>query len=89
VLDGATEAHWKALMGCIKYVLDTRMYALRMFHLEGFSDSDYVGDCETRFSGHGYIVSICGAPISWNSKSSKIVTLSSTKAEYFAASETD
>jgi hypothetical protein len=90
------EAHWKALMRCIKYVLDTRMYALKIraklkdgiFHLEGFSDSDYAGDRETRYSVYGYIVYFCGAPISWKSKSSKSVTLSSTEAEYFAVSET-
>jgi hypothetical protein len=96
VLDGATEAHWQAMMRCIKYVLDTRMYALRlrpnlkegMFHMEGCSDSDYAGDCETRFSVFGYVINFCGAPISWKAKASKSVTLSSTEAEYFAASET-
>ena len=96
VLDGATDAHWKALIRTIKYVLDTKMYALRikpnlkkgMFHLEGFLDSDFAGDRETRFSVHGYIIYFCGAPISWKSKASKSVTLSSTEAEYFAASET-
>jgi hypothetical protein len=83
-------------MRCIKYVLDTRIYALRgrpkmkegMLHLEGFSDSDYAGDRETRFIVYGYIVYFCGAPISWKSKSSKKITLSSTEAENFTASET-
>jgi hypothetical protein len=59
-----------------------------MFHLEGFSESDYARDLETRFSVYLYSVYFCGAPISWKSKSSKSVTLSSTEAEYFAASET-
>jgi hypothetical protein len=34
------------------------------------------------------VISVFGAPISWKSKSSKNVTLSSTELEYFSASET-
>jgi hypothetical protein len=32
----ATEAHWKALMRCIKYVLDTKMWIKRCFTWKGF-----------------------------------------------------
>ncbi len=98
VLDGATEAHWKAMIRVIKYVFDTKMYALRLqpkilnedksYELEGISDSEFAGDRDKRISVFGYITYFCGAPISWKSKSSKSVTLSSTEAEYFASSET-
>ena len=95
VADGATEAHWKALMRTIKFVLDTENYCLVLnptvrqdgFYLEGLSDSEYAGDKETRISVFGYIIYFCGAPIAWKSKSGKSVTLSSTEAEYFAISE--
>jgi hypothetical protein len=30
VLDGATDAHWKAMMRIIKYVLDTQINALKL-----------------------------------------------------------
>jgi hypothetical protein len=59
-----------------------------MFHLEGFSESDYAGDHETRFSEYGYIVYFYGTPISWKPKSIKRATLSSTESEYFTATET-
>ena len=94
VLDGATDAHWKAMMRIIKYVLDTRSYSLRLkplkgnITLRGVSDSEFAGDRETRKSVYGYITYYCGAPISWKSKSGNSVTLSSTEAEYYASSET-
>ena len=95
VADIANQAHWKALMRLIKYVLDTRKFGLKLnpklkgniFFLEGISDSDYVGDKDTRVSVFGYILYFCGAPIAWKSKSGKSVTLCSTEAEYFATSE--
>jgi hypothetical protein len=96
VLDGATTAHWKALLRAIKYVFDTKMHALKLqpictndqqLYLESYSDSEFAGDRETRASVYGYITFFCGAPISWKSKSNKSVTLSSTEAEYYAASE--
>ena len=95
VADGANNAHWKALLRAIKYTLDTQFLALRIkpkkeeqsFSLEGYSDSDYAGDKDTRISVYGYIIFYNGAPISWKSKSGKSVTLSSTEAEYFAMSE--
>ena len=89
------EAHWKALMRTIKYVIDTKENGLFMtpkmgeesFYLEGISDSEYAGDRDTRISVYGYVIYFCGAPIAWKSKSGKSVTLSSTEAEYFAMSE--
>ena len=96
VLDGATNAHWKSLIRTIKFVLDTRLYALRLspftrngsLFLHGYSDSEFAGDRETRKSVYGFITFLCGAPISWKSKACHSVTLSSTEAEYYAGSET-
>jgi hypothetical protein len=96
VADGANQAHWKALMRAIKYVLITKNLALKIkpnveentpFYLEGISDSDYAGDPDTRASVYGYVIYFCGAPVAWKSKAGKSVTLSSTEAEYFALSE--
>jgi hypothetical protein len=91
VADGATQAHWNALLRTIKYVLDTENHCLKVqptlnengFCLKGVSDSEYAGDKDTRISVYGYILFFCGAPISWKSKSGKSVTLSSTEAEFF------
>jgi len=98
VLDGATEAHWKAMLRVIKYVLDTKKYDLRLcptretdkdfkYGLEAMSDSEFSGDKETRKSVYGYIIYFCNAPVSWKSKSGNSVTLSSTEAEHYAISE--
>ena len=47
VADGATEAHWKALLRVIKYVLSTENIGLKIkptlkknFYIEGISDSE-------------------------------------------------
>jgi hypothetical protein len=76
VLDGATNAHWKSLIHTIKFVLDTRLYAVKLspftrngsLFLHGYSDSEFAGDRETRKSVFGFIAFLCGAPISWSSK---------------------
>ena len=94
VLDGATQAHYKAMMRVIKYVIDTEFYGLRLqplgnqpVEIVAYSDSEYGGDRDTRVSVYGYKIYLNGALISWKSKSGKSVTLSSTEAEYFACSE--
>ena len=96
VLDGATQAHMKAMYRVIKFVFDTKNYALKLkpdtiqgrLILKGVSDSEFAGDRNIRKSVYGYIIYYCGAPISWKSKAGQSVTLSSTEAEYYAASET-
>jgi hypothetical protein len=95
VADGANEAHFKALLRTIKYVIDTEHLGLLLqpkmnedgFYLEGFSDSEYAGDPDTRISVYGYVLYLCGSPIAGKSKAGKSVTLSSTEAEYYATSE--
>ena len=59
----------------------------RSWFIQAFSDSDFVGDRETRRSVHGYFVYFCGIPIAWKSKGMRSVVLSTTEAEYIALSE--
>lgn len=94
VLDGATQAHYKAMLRVIKYVIDTEFHGLKIqphgnqpVEIVAYSDSEYGGDRDTRISVYGYKIYMNGALISWKSKSGKSVTLSSTEAEYFACSE--
>jgi hypothetical protein len=69
VLDEETETHQNAMTRYNQNGVDTRMYALRirpklkegMFHQEGFSDSDYTGERETRSSVYGCIVHFCSS----------------------------
>jgi hypothetical protein len=96
VLDGATNAHWKSLICTIKFVLDTKLYALILspftkkdgsLFLQGYSDSEFAGDRENCKSGFGFITFLCGACISWKSKAYHNVNISSAEAEYYAGSE--
>jgi hypothetical protein len=52
--------------------------------LEGYSDSDWASDKDTRRSVTGYVFTINGDPISWQSKLQPTVALSTTEAEYMA-----
>lgn len=52
----------------------------------GYSDSDYGGDVETRRSTSGFAFLIGNGTISWSSERQKSVALSTTEAEYVAAS---
>ena len=55
--------------------------------LEGFVDSDFAGDKDKRRSTSAYMFTLCGSCISWKSQLQSIVALSSTEAEYIAATE--
>ena len=45
------------------------------------------GDVDTRNSTTGYLYTFAGAAVSWVSRLQKIVALSTTEAEYIAATE--
>lgn len=53
--------------------------------LFGFTDSDYAGDSDDRKSTSGYVFMMGTGAVSWSSKKQPIVTLSSTEAEFVAA----
>ena len=53
----------------------------------GWVDSDWAGDTDTRPSHAAYIIMMNGGPISWKSRRQDSVALSTSEAEYMAASE--
>jgi hypothetical protein len=55
--------------------------------LEGYADADWGSDTGDRRSVTGYIFTINGTPISWSSKRQATIALSSTEAEYMAATQ--
>jgi hypothetical protein len=55
--------------------------------LRGYSDSDFANDLVKRKSVMGYTFSLGLGAISWASWRQKVVMVSSTEAEYIAASE--
>ena len=56
--------------------------------LKGFTDADMAGDLDGRRSTSGFLFTFAGGVVSWQSKLQKCVALSTTKAEYIAATET-
>jgi hypothetical protein len=55
--------------------------------LHGYVDSNVEGDKDSRRSITGYVFTIGGTIVSWISKLQKVVALSTTEAEYVAATE--
>ena len=55
--------------------------------LSGWVDSDFASDIDTRKSVTGYLLSLNGGPISWKAARQGGVTLSSSEAEFVAASQ--
>ena len=56
-----------------------------MLEIHGFVDAEWVGDLDQRRSTCGYLFSLFGGAVSWMSKRESIVALSTTEAEYMAA----
>ncbi|RVW99369.1 Retrovirus-related Pol polyprotein from transposon TNT 1-94 [Vitis vinifera] len=57
--------------------------------LQGYVDVDFVGDIDSRKSTTGFVFTLGGTSISWASNLQKIVTLSTTEAEYVATTEAE
>lgn len=56
--------------------------------LVSYTDIDMAGDINSRKSTSGYLVPFAGRAVSWQSRLQKCVILSTTKAEFIAATET-
>ncbi|RVW61470.1 Retrovirus-related Pol polyprotein from transposon TNT 1-94 [Vitis vinifera] len=55
--------------------------------LQGYVDANFAGNIDSRKSTTGFVFTLGGTAISWTSNLQKIVTLSTTEAEYVAATE--
>lgn len=77
----------KRVLRYIKGTLDFGMFYGRSskLNLVEYTDSDYARDVDDRKSTSGYVFLLNGAAICWSSRKQDIVTLSSTEAEYVAA----
>jgi hypothetical protein len=96
-LGEATPAAHQEMLRVIKFVLDSPTLGLKLepkvmdgdwlWDLVVYSDSDWAGDKDNRRSVSGFIMFLCGVPIIWRSKQQRSVALSSSEAEFVAASE--
>ena len=64
-----------------------KMNGKHLMNIEGYCDSDYAGDKDSRRSITGLVIYLCGAPVCWRSKSQRGATLSTTESKYYAMSE--
>ena len=53
--------------------------------MDHFFDVDWAGDMDQRRSTSGYLFNVFGGAVSWMSKKQSVVALSTTEAEYMAA----
>ena len=86
--------HWRAVKWILRYLKGTTGMGLVFDGVStsgtlvvGFVDSDYAGDLDKRRSLTGYLFRFSGSAISWRSTLQSTVALSTTEAEYMAASE--
>jgi hypothetical protein len=91
-LEKPKERHWSAVKRIFKYLRGTsalgiRYDALGNAQLEAYSDSDFASDPDTRRSVSGIVFKYSGGAIVWASRRLQSVSLSTTEAEYVAASE--
>jgi hypothetical protein len=63
------------------------IYDNEEWDLVSYSDSHWPGDPETTISVTEFMICLLNATICWGSKGQKVVTLSSSNADYIAISE--
>ncbi|CAI0428715.1 unnamed protein product [Linum tenue] len=91
-MDKPTRQHLLAAKKILRYLKGTQKYGILYKRQEegdclfGYTDSDYAGDLDDRKSTSGYTFFLAGGAISWSSKKQPVVTLSTTEAEFVAAS---
>ena len=90
-LSNFNESRWHAVKTIFKYLIGTSNFGIMYSsggnepHLIGFSDADYARDIETRRSISGYAFFVANGVVTWSSQRQKLVTLSTTEAEYVTA----
>lgn len=92
VLENPLVKHWNMVKRVFKYLKGTLQLGILYDsnsnrELEAFSDADYAGDIATRRSTSGSVFKYCGGAIAWTSAKQRSVALSTTEAEFVAASE--
>ena len=83
--------HWEAVKWILCYLRGTSKMSLcfggEKVALKGYTDADMAGDLDTYRSTSGYVFTLAGGAVSWQSKIQKCVALSTTEAEYIAMNE--
>ena len=90
-MNNTGKENWKEVQWILRYLRGTTSHALYFGGsdtvLHGYVDADMAGDKDTRRSTTGYVFTLGGTTVSWISKLQQVVSLSTTEAEYVAATE--
>jgi hypothetical protein len=92
VLNSPTVYHWKIVKRIFKYLKGTLDIGLKYkgddhCRITAYSDADFAGETSTRRSTTGVVCKFMGAAVTWLSQRQKCVAVSTTEAEFVAASE--
>jgi hypothetical protein len=86
-----SKEHWEAVKWIFRYLRGSSKSCLSFGRskpvLEGYTDADMAGDLDGRKSTSRFLFTFAGGAVSWQPKLQKCVTLSTTEAEYIAATE--
>jgi hypothetical protein len=90
-MDNPGEDHWRAMKRLVGYInkyetVELRLMKPKDLKVYAYVDSNYATNKETRKSVMSFVLTIGGCLVSYSSKSQPSITLSSTEAEYVAAS---
>lgn len=80
--------HWDAAKHVLRYLAGSAEDGISFGGskgLQGWCDSDYAGDVDTRKSTTAFVFNLHGGAISWSSRLQPTVAASTTEAEYMAA----
>ncbi|XP_031250763.1 uncharacterized protein LOC116108660 [Pistacia vera] len=91
-LKAPTQLHWQACKRLLRYLKGTINFGIQFskisrFHLECFTDADWAGDIQDRRSTSGCCVFLGSNLLQWSSRKQRVVSLSSTEAEYRALAQ--
>ena len=89
-MEHPTESHVMAAKRILRYIKGTTSFGMfykkgGVAELFGYTDNDYAGDQNDRKSTSGYVFMMNSTAVSWSSKKQPVVTLSTTEAEFIAA----
>jgi hypothetical protein len=87
-----SEKHIHETLHIVQYVGSTLEYCIKYngkdaYGLIVYADADWASNPIDRKSTTGMVVKLAGAPVYWKSAKQKTIALSSTEAEYMAASD--
>ena len=92
-LNKPAKRHWEMVKRILRYLKGTAEVGITYKHgydpgvLIAYSDADYADDILTSRSTSGVVCLHLDGPVSWSCKKQKFIAVSTTEAEYIAASE--